>query len=160
MGAARRKWTEEETATLISRKREPYEVLAEALGRPIGSVKARCNLLGLRPKQSERIPLPLDSAVQVPAVCIYERSIRYRIPPANLAAATFGDPKPGYTACDNNARKLSVQDAIEIGALYSGHPGDVIALAATYRTSTYTVEEIISGVWFDKLLPEHMRDNT
>ena len=50
-------------------------------------------------------------------------------------------------------RHISVQDALEICALYTGRTGDILTLAATYKISQPTVARIVDGEWFEQLLP-------
>lgn len=156
MGAARRKWEDWEIDLLT---KHDSETVAQMTRRSLSSVVNRIQLKNKRGYYTgaRTVHIPVDD-VQIPPYCLHERAVRWRIPPANLSAATFGDPKPGYTAHDNNCRRLSVHDAIEICALHNGKPGETIALAAMYRTSEGTIQDILNGSWFDRLLPPHMRD--
>lgn len=95
--------------------------------------------------------------VAPPRYVLKEREIRRQIPPASFTAKMFGDPLPGYSGKDNMRRRISVQDALEICALYNGKPAEIIALARSYKVSEATIYSVVRGEWFDRLLPR--KDN-
>lgn len=90
-----------------------------------------------------------------PDYVLREREIRSQILHETYTASHCGDPKPGYTAGDNKARKLSVQDALEIRALYSS--ADRVLISRTYCISSETLLHVITGQWFERLLPGHRK---
>jgi hypothetical protein len=92
-----------------------------------------------------------------PEYVLRERSIRRRLNPTTHTAKVCGDPLPGYSHLDTLHHFISVQDALEICALYSGHPGEIVALAVMYEVSDRLIQQVISGDWFDHLLPKNMR---
>jgi hypothetical protein len=88
-----------------------------------------------------------------PDYVLREREIRSQILHDTYTARACGDPLPGYTAKDNKARRLSVQDALEIRALYTTADRPIISRA--YSVDGATILQIITGQWFERLLPNH-----
>lgn len=159
MAVVQKRWTFSESRELESMRGENVFFLAKRFGRSIHSIKAKL-------ERKQRMALARAYAYDThtrlslepieappPAYVLRERSIRRQLNPDSNTAKICGDPLPGYTAGDTKARHISVQDALEMRALYSGRAGEIIALATAYKISPPTVSTIIDGEWFERLLP-------
>lgn len=165
--AAHRRWTSIEIAALeqMQAAKVAKPQIAAALGRTEASVQARIDVR--RKSESARRLLGAGrgrihdcketSEPPPPPFVIRERAIRGLIDPVSYSAKVFGDPLPGYSGKDNKQRHLSVQDALEICALYNGRQGEMVALAASYGVEFGVIKRIIDGSWFNQLLPSNLR---
>lgn len=163
-GSAQRRWTPVELSVLAARRAQkvPPKLIAQELGRTVSSVTMRCQIENVRKCQrklrldNESTRKQADIEVQwvVPPTYVRrERDIRLSIPATSVTQVIFADPVEGYSALATRVRKISVQDALEICALYRGLPGDVSELARDYNVSVYTVRRILDGSFFERLLP-------
>lgn len=163
--AHRPAWTAEEIAIFNARVLAGVQAhrIADELGRTVNAVVSRKRLstpsyarrraeAAVRRMREQQVAIENGQPVP-PLFVLHERNIRCQIRPASTVAALMGDPRPGYTAKDTKRRKLSVQDAIEICDAYSGQRGDIAAMSRAYRVRDETIKSIISGDWFDRLLP-------
>jgi hypothetical protein len=135
------------------------KVIARKLGRSLNAVINHGQLDNKRRwrARQHREPSRIQFEPQYvapPPYVLRERLIRYSIPQTSLTQMVFHDPVAGYSALASKARKLSVQDALEICALYSGNRGEMVTLAASYGVSQPTVSRILDGSFFESLLPE------
>jgi hypothetical protein len=163
---ARPAWTAEQIETFDERVREGVQIrlIADELGKSVNAINSRKRLAtpsharrkaeAAARRMREQPALNPDHPIP-PVFVLHERNVRCQIKPASTVAAVMGDPKPGYTAEDTKRRRLSVQDAMEICASWTGGVGELAAVCRRYRISELTVQAIISGEWFDRLLPSH-----
>jgi len=168
-GDHRKSFSLDEDATLRRRLGQGAKIaiVAREMGRARSSIFARWNDLKRRDRAAinhASQPSKLSWAYELgyltvppPDYVLRERAIRLTIPPASLGAQLMGDPLPGYSARDNKRREVSVQDALEICALHSGAPGDTITLAKNYGVDQRTIQQIVSGNFFDQLIPSHLQ---
>jgi hypothetical protein len=161
--AIQKRWTPHELNVLDQRRDAGVapRFIARELHRSVASVVNRIQRpykRRLAAKLRERCGLP-DRRVQFepqyvapPPYVLRERVIRYSIPQTSLTQMVFHDPVAGYSALAAKARKLSVQDALEICALYTGKRGEIITLAASYSVSPAMVSRVLGGQFFESLL--------
>lgn len=164
---AARRWTPFEISVLDKRTIEKVDpsLIAAELGRTISSVVNRVQ----RPNKrrfdiASRAALPTyvqeDTQYVVPPPYVRrERDIRLSIPAVTVTQVIFCDPVEGYSALASRSRRISVQDALEICAIYTGLPGDISRLSHEYKVSTTTIRLIIDGSFFERLLPHRDRRN-
>lgn len=112
-----RLWTQEQsTAAIELRKRgNSFREIARQLERTVVAVETHLrrnapHLFGSEPrKKARRRPSPrqtpwifnrVDIAVRPDPIAMAERDYRLALPPRDLTAAIFGDPKPGFSALD------------------------------------------------------------
>lgn len=157
--AVQRRWKPHEIGLLARRREERVEpvCIAEELGRTLGSVMTRINIDNRRRHRARQHQEPTRIQIEPqyvapPAYVLRERVIRYSIPETSLTQRVFHDPVAGYSALASKARKLSVQDALEICALYTGKRGEIITLAATYSISVTMIQRVLDGSFFETLL--------
>ena len=159
---AQKRWTKAEVNLFDLRRAAevPTRLIAEELGRSFCSVHARVQRPNTK-KHRERMRA-LEAPERIveepiepppPAYVLRERDIRLSIPATSLTQVQFRDPVEGYSALASRARNISVQDALEICALYTGKRGEFVALADIYGISRSSVESIINGSFFEKLIP-------
>lgn len=166
MTAAARRWTPSEISLYEERRAQKVDnkTIAAELGRSLTSVVMRGQRGSVRASQKRirelyetRISLEPQFVVP-PAYVKRERSIRLSIPPISTTQVVLADPVEGYSALDSKRRHISVQDALEICALHTGRRGEKYALASTYAVSVRTIEVILSGEFFERLLkPKYER---
>lgn len=164
--AAARRWTPSEISVLTKRTAEKIDpsLIAAELGRTLSSIVNRVQrpnkrraetrlraLFNVAPREQE----PAQHVVP-PVYVRRERDIRLSIPSTSVTQVIFADPVEGYSALATKARKISVQDALEICALYTGLPGDISDLARTYEITPFTIRQILNGSFFEKLLPSRL----
>lgn len=159
--AAAKRWTPDELSVLEARQKANVhpETIAKELGRTVSSVVNRIYNPNKRRSEARARQAHHDIRVQheyaefpPPPYVLREREIRLNIEPTSVTQVMFADPLEGYSALDNKARKISVQDALEICALHTGKRGDIMNLAATYHVSTSTIQQILNGTFFDRLI--------
>lgn len=168
MAAVAKRWTPEEDALLEAHRgsamdKSIVERLAVQLGRSPASIRSHMQLPTRRARDA-RLRLVADNAPKVteeypelppPVFVIRERAIRLSIVPKTVTQAALRDPPSGYSALATKMRKLSVQDALEICALHDGTRRGIADLALIYSTTTYMIEKVISGEFFDRLDPRN-----
>lgn len=162
-GSVQRRWTPVELSVLERRRAEKVspKLIAEELGRTLSSVTMRCQIDNVRKCQRRlreempKVPETDDHFARVvpPTYVRRERTIRLSIPPTSVTQTVFADPVEGYSALANKARKISVQDALEICALRPGLVGGDAELARMYDVSVFTIRRILDGSFFERLLP-------
>lgn len=158
---AHKRWSESEIAYLEEHRYVvPVKEMAIKLGRSVQSVHgrmvkdyARRRSATIRTEVGARTPIEIEMEVVPPAYVLHERKVRRSIPATSVTQVQFSDPIDGYSALDAKVRKISVQDALEICALYNGKHGEIVALAATYGVSVGTIRTILDGSFFDRLVP-------
>lgn len=161
--SAQQRWTPSEISLFEKRIAEKVdlETIAAELGRTVGSVRMRGQIDNVRKCQrryredNESLRRHVEVEVQwvVPPTYVRrERDIRLSIPSTSVTQVIFADPVEGYSALASRARKISVQDALEICALYTGARGQVTQLAREYNVSDMTVKRILDGSFFERLL--------
>lgn len=163
MTAAARRWTPSEILLFEKRRAEKVDLntIAAELGRSLGSVTMRGQISNVRKCQRRlreldagRVALEAQYVVP-PAYVMRERQIRLSIPSTSSTQVFFADPVDGYSALASKRRNnISVQDALEICALYNGARGEIVALAATYRITSKTIRSILNGEFFERLLKQ------
>lgn len=160
--ATAKRWTPAEINLFDQRQAEKVDLksIALELGRSLGSVTMRGQLRNVR-KCQQRLRehnfarIQIEPQFVVPPVYVRrERDIRLSIPSTSVTQVIFADPVEGYSALHTKRRKISVQDALEIRALYTGKRGEIIALAGAYQISPHTISLILSGEFFERLLKE------
>lgn len=164
--STQRRWTPFEINLLNIRRAEKVEPkrIAEELGRTLSSVTMRCQIDNVRKCQRR---LRQESAVNREQVEVQwvvpppyvrrERDIRLSIPAVSVTQLIFADPVEGYSALASKARKITVQDALEICASHTGLPSDAARLAREYGVSLMTIRKIVDGSFFERLLPHRDR---
>jgi hypothetical protein len=163
VAAVQRRWQPYEIDLLDRRRAECVSPLtiAEELGRTLPSVMTRIDIDSRRRTRARRRGEVAQEPTRIqiepqyvapPAYVLRERVIRYSIPQTSLTQMVFRDPVNGYSALASKARKLSVQDALEICALYTGKRGEMITLAASYSVSPAMVSRVLGGQFFESLL--------
>jgi hypothetical protein len=162
MTAAARRWTPSEILLFEKRRAEKVDLntIAVELGRSLGSVTMRGQISNVR--KCQRRLRELDAGrvaaeaqyVVPPSYVMRERQIRLSIPSTSSTQVFFADPVDGYSALASKRRKISVQDALEICALYNGSRGEIVALAATYGITSKTIRSILNGEFFERLLKQ------
>ncbi len=162
MAAAAKRWTAFEINLLKVRREQKVapKIIAEELGRSVSSVTMRCQIDNVRKCQRRLRVIDSEPRQQVevqwvvpPQYVRRERDIRLSIPAQSVTQLIFSDPVEGYSALANKSRKISVQDALEICALYTGKASDIQSLAQAYGISHMTIRQIIDGSFFERLLP-------
>lgn len=159
-------WTPQQVEIFDQRVRQGVQIrlIADELGKSVNAINSRKRLAtpsharrkaeAAARRMREQPVLNPDNPIP-PVFVLHERNVRCQIKPASTVAAVMGDPKPGYTAQDTKRRRFSVQDAMEICASWTGGVGELKAVCGRYRIRDRTVQAIISGEWFDRLLPSH-----
>jgi hypothetical protein len=159
--AIQNRWTpadKRKYAALVKAGVEPV-IIAKRLRRTLISIVNRGQIENKRRWRARQHQEPTRIQIEPqyvapPAYVLRERVIRYSIPQTSLTQMVFHDPVAGYSALASKARKLSVQDALEICALYTGNRGEIVTLAASYGVSQPTVSRILDGSFFESLLPD------
>lgn len=162
--SAQKRWTPIELGVLEKRRAEkvPLKLIAQELGRTVKSISMRVHIKSVRKCQRrlrlDNEPTRKQAEIEVqwvvpPTYVRRERDIRLSIPATSVTQVIFADPVEGYSALATRVRKISVQDALEICALYRGLPGEVSQLARDYNVTVFTVRKILDGSFFERLLP-------
>jgi hypothetical protein len=161
-GSSQKRWTPVELRILETRRAQKVEpkMIAEELGRTINSVVMRCqidNRRRWRARQHRDEPARVQIEAQYvapPAYVTRERDIRLSIPRRSATAVVFCDPVEGYSGLETRFRKISVQDALEICAMSTGDRTEIAEFAKAYFVSPFTIKSILSGDFFELLLPK------
>lgn len=160
MAVVQRRWTPPELSVLDARRKAGVsaKAIAAELGRTRQSVITRMYIDNRRRHRARQHQEPTRIQIEPqyvapPPYVLRERVIRYSIPQTSVTQMVCRDPVAGYSALDSKARNLSVQDALEICALYTGKTGEMVALAKAYGVSREAISKILDGSFFERLLP-------